>query len=201
MKRYLHLIILATGLISLNPLNAQELNAKFDEAEKAYQAKNLDDTRFALQGALHEINVATGKEILQSLPEKLGEMAFVASEDRTGGVAGFAGLSVSRHYMKDTLMDARVEILGDSPLLTSLNALLSMPAVMSAGDPNQKRIKIAGYKALIQKESSDAKPRYTVQIPLEQTLVTLTCEGNVDENLVVSMANALPLEKIAIMSK
>ena len=86
-------------------------------------------------------------------------------------------------------------------MLTSLNALLSMPVIMASSDPNQKRIKIGGYKSLLKKETGSAgKPEYTLQIPVNQILVTLRCEGIADENTVINLGNSLPISQIAALS-
>ena len=42
---------------------AQEFDKNIASAKSAYGAGNLEDTRFALQQALHELDIVIGKEI------------------------------------------------------------------------------------------------------------------------------------------
>lgn len=201
MKQIRYTLLIAMLMILTAGLKAQDIAAKLNEAEKEYSAKNLDNTRFALQGALVEINKAVGRQILELLPKTYGNLPANITEDNYGGAGGFAGLFVNRNYGKEP-KTARIEVLGDSPLLTSLNAILSMPAIMASSDPNQKRIKISGYKSLLQKESSEQNVvRYTVQVPMNTTLVSIHFDGFSDENEVISLAGTLPLDQIAQMAK
>lgn len=179
---------------------AQDANAKLSAASSAYDSKNLDDARFALQEALNEINMLIGKDILKALPSKMNDMACNTKDDAVSGAAGFAGLSITRTYGAEP-KTARIEILGDSPLLSSLNVLLSMPMMMGS-DPNQKRIKVGAYKGLLQKETSDnTVTGYTVQLPLNQTLLTFKVDGAFSENEVMSMAQSIPVDQIAKVSQ
>ena len=171
-------------------VKGQDPTGKLNEAETEYAAKNLDNTRFALQGALAEINKAIGMEMLNLLPKSFGNLIANEKEDNVSNAAGIAGVFVTRKYGSEN-KTASIEIMGDSPMLTSLNALLSMPAIMSSSDPNQKRIKVGGYKSLLQKDSGDNKEvSYTIQVPMNTTLVTLHYKGFTDENEIIKLANS-----------
>jgi hypothetical protein len=90
-----------------------------------------------------------------------------------------------------------LEIITNSPLLGSLNALLSLPFVANTGD--QKVVKIDGYKALIQKVSGSGEtPDYELQLPLNSSLITLKAPGYTQEQ-VLKMASTLPVAEIAKM--
>ena len=186
-------------LMAFLPLRAQEVTTRLQEAEKSYTSGQLEEARFALQEAIASINQEIGKEILKALPANLGGLPADTKQDNVSGSIGFAGLSVTRVYGTEE-KSARVEIVGDSPLLTSINAFLALPAIMGASDPNQKRIRVAGYKGILQKETGD-NPSYNVQIPVDQTLLTLNVTGVADENTVMAMVNALPVDIIAKYSK
>jgi hypothetical protein len=141
-----------------------------------------------------------GQDILKMLPQKMSDMACNAKEDNVSGAAGFAGLSIIRTYGTEA-RTARIDILGDSPMLASLNALLAMPMIMGS-DPNQKRIKVGDYKGLLQKETSEnVVTGYTVQLPVNSTLVTFKVEGSFSENEVMSMAQTIPVAQIAKISQ
>ncbi|MHC1705996.1 MAG: hypothetical protein AB9842_00600 [Bacteroidales bacterium] len=201
MKKIYIILLFAFLVLPVLSTRAQDIAAKLNEAEKEYSAKNLDNARFALQGALLEINRAVGKQILEILPKNYGNLPANLTDDNFGGAAGIAGLFVNRSYGA-TGKAAKIEVLGDSPLLTTLNALLSMPAIMASSDPNQKRIKVSGYKSLLQKGTGNNNEiTYTVQVPMNTTLVSVHFEGFTDENEVISLAGTIPLDQIAQLAK
>ncbi len=93
-----------------------------------------------------------------------------------------------------------VEIMSNSPLIASLNAILSIPFMGNSGDGTQKVVKIDGYKSILQKEvdSETNKTGYTLQTPLNSTLVTIKID-NTTEADIVRLANTIPLSQIAKM--
>jgi hypothetical protein len=194
MKNIVTTLFIAVLVVS--GLRAQDVNAQLNEAQSAYKSGELQNTRFALQQALNEIDRAIGAEIIKMLPENMGSMAFVEAEDNiTATSMGFAGLFVSRSYMADNT-NASVQIMSDAPFLAGVNALLALPAF--ASDPNQKRIRIGSYRALMQKSQDDSgKVSWDVQIPVSSTLITFHCSGVDSEQAVTDMANTIPVEQIA----
>jgi hypothetical protein len=203
MKKLTYIIIYFAMSCAAVPCFAQDAIAKFDEAEKSYSAKDLENSRYALQLALVEINKAIGKEILTILPTKLSDMPYNATEDNVTGAAGFAGLFVNRAYGDaNTNKNGKIEIMSDSPMITALNGILAMPAMFAGSDPNEKRLKIGGYKSLLKKSTDDANVvTYTLQVPMNQTLLTITVNGINSENEVIAFANSLPIDKIAKASE
>jgi hypothetical protein len=195
MKNIVATLFIAVLLVS--GLRAQDVNAQLNEAQSAYKSGELQNTRFALQQALNEIDRAIGAEIIKMLPENMGSMAFVEAEDNiTATSSGFAGLFVSRSYKTDDETNASVQIMSDAPFLAGVNALLSLPSFVS--DPNQKRIRIGSYRALLQKSQDDSgKVSWDVQIPVSSTLITFHCSGVDSEKEVTDMANTIPVEQIA----
>jgi hypothetical protein len=184
-------------LFAITGLHAQDVNSKLDEAQSAYKSGELQNTRFALQQALNEIDRAIGAEIIKILPQSMGSMPFVEAEDNiTATSMGFAGLFVSRSYRADDETSASLQIMSDAPFLAGVNALLALPAF--ASDPNQKRIRIGSYRALLQKNQDDTGAiSWDVQIPVSSTLITFHCSGIQSENDVTEMANTIPVEQIA----
>ena len=201
MKKILRLIILAVLTANFTGISAQEVTAQLDDAQSSYKAENLEDARFALQGALNGINQAIGKEILAILPDDMNGMeADAAGDDVTGINTGFAGLFISRSYTGEN-GSASIEIVSDSPLLAGINTILAMPGFMT-GDENQKRIKIEGYKALLTRnEDSEGGISYDLQMPFSGSLLTFQCEGVEDENEVIGMANRIPVQEIVAIAR
>jgi hypothetical protein len=201
MKKILILLTLTVFTIPGAFINAQEVTASLDEALSSYKSDNLEDARFALQGALNEINQVIGKEILAILPDEMNGMSKVeAGDDVTGINTGFAGLFISRSYTAEN-RNASIEIVSDSPLLAGINTILAMPGFMTS-DENQKRIKIEGYKALLTRNSdSEGLVSYDLQMPFSGSLLTFQCDGIEDENEVIGMANRIPVDDIIAIAR
>ena len=201
MKKILFTITVALTLLSGTNMFSQDIQANLDAARSSYQSGDLENARFALQEALNYINQAIGQEILGLLPSSVGGMEKTADGDNvTGTGMGFAGLFVNRTYM-GTNRNASVEIVGDSPMMAGINALLAMPAFLTS-DPNQKRIKIGTYKALQTRSVDDqGTVTYDIQVPFTSSMLTFRCTGVQNENEVAGMANSLPVDKIAKMAE
>jgi len=186
MKKILLVSAILAVFLPGTGLKAQDVQSRLDEALMSYRQEDLDNARFSLQEALNEINRVVGKEIL--------------ADDVTGVNTGFAGLFVHRSY-KDETREASVDLISDSPMLTGINTILAMPGFMTS-DPNQKRIKVGNYKALMTRSTSEEGPvSYDVQIPLSSSLLTFQCSGFDDENEVVKMVNTIPVDKILSISE
>jgi hypothetical protein len=176
--------------------SAQEFTKQATTARTAYTAGKLDDSRFAMQQMLQELDMMTGKEIVKLLPQKMEDKAAVATNDNVSGASGWAGVVVHREYgTGDKNID--LEIITNSPLIGSLNAMLSLPFV--ANNADQKVVRIEGYKALVQKVSGDnGTSDYELQLPLSNTLITLKAPGY-SQDQVIKMAGTLPVADIAKM--
>jgi hypothetical protein len=201
MKKILLVSAILAVFLPGTGLKAQDVQSRLDEALMSYRQEDLDNARFSLQEALNEINRVVGKEILAVLPSELNGMSKVEDADDVTGVnTGFAGLFVHRSY-KDETREASVDLISDSPMLTGINTILAMPGFMTS-DPNQKRIKVGNYKALMTRSTSEEGPvSYDVQIPLSSSLLTFQCSGFDDENEVVKMVNTIPVDKILSISE
>jgi hypothetical protein len=201
MKKILFAITIALTLVSGTKIFSQDVQANLDKASSSYQSGDLESARFALQEALNYINQAIGQEVLGLLPASIGGMEKTADGDNvTGTGVGFAGLFVNREYAGGN-KNASIEIVGDSPMMAGINALLSMPAFLSS-DPNQKRIKIGTYKALQTKSTDDqGVVTYDIQLPFTSSLLTFRCTGVQNETEVAGMANSIPVDKIAKLAE
>lgn len=192
MKKILFLSFIALATLGAT---AQEFNKQLASARTAYSAGKLDDTRFAMQQMLQELDILTGKEILKILPAKMNEQASVAAEDNVSGASNFLGITVHRQYgAGDKAVE--LDIITHSPMIGSINAILSLPFV--AGSADYKVIKVEGYKALIQKNGSGETTEYELQLPLNNSLITLKAPGATQDQL-VKMASTIPVAQIAKM--
>jgi hypothetical protein len=181
---------------TVSAASAQEFTKQASTARSAYAAGKLDDSRFAMQQMLQELDMLTGKELLKLLPQKLEDKTAVTAQDNVSGASGWAGVVVHREYGASD-KGIELEIITNSPIIGSLNAMLSLPFISNNTD--QKVVKIEGYKALVQKVSGAGETSdYELQLPLNNTLITLKAPGY-SQDQVIKMAGTLPVAAVAKM--
>ncbi|HPE55949.1 MAG TPA: hypothetical protein P5514_05740 [Bacteroidales bacterium] len=187
------IIVIALGLPGLSQNDVPKL---LDEASSSYSSGDLENARFALQEALNGINQAIGQDILSQLPQTIGDMSIVENSDNvTGTNLGFAGLYVNRDYKSET-SELNFQIISDSPMMAAISSMLSMSVFMAA-DPNQKRIKLDGYKALMTRnEDSEGVVSYDIQLPFGSSLMTFTVNGISDGDEVEQLLGEIPVGTI-----
>ena len=196
------IILSITSLFTLYVSAQAEFKKQLGDARTAYTAGKLDDSRFAMQQMLYELDMITGKEVLKLLPQKMGEQTALTKLDNVTGATGFLGVIIHREYGVEAKGDAQnknvnLEIISNSPLITSVNALLSLPLIGNTGD--NKVVRISGYKGLVSKvDNGDGTANYDLQLPLNNSLITLKAPG-LSQDQVVKLANTLPVQAIAKM--
>ncbi|KAA5543929.1 hypothetical protein [Adhaeribacter rhizoryzae] len=182
---------------------AQNFSKNLGEARTAYTAGNLSNSRFAMEQMLREVDAAIGKDILKLLPPKMDALAANIKDDNTtgSGSTGGLGLFVQRTYGTGA-KTATIDIINNSPLITSLNTLLAIPFVGNSGDGKQKVVKVQGYKGVLYKneDTETKKVNYDLQIPLQNTLVTFKMDDTKEADI-LRLAGTIPLEKIAQLAK
>jgi len=190
---------LAAAMIFSTMLMAQDFSANLSTAKSSYASGNLEDARFAMQNMITEIDIAIGREVLKMLPSKMESFDANIKADNVTANTGLAGAMIHREYGSE---DKRinVDIMSNSPLIGSLNAILSLPLIGNSGDGTQKTVKVQGYKGILQKsvDTETNKTDFTLQIPLNSTLLTFTVPDS-NEADVMKMANTIPVADIAKM--
>ena len=192
MKKYFILLLILFYAISIQ---AQDFAKQIADAKTSYAAGKLADAHFSLEQAIQEIDMIVGKEVLKLLPEKMNDMEAVTSDDQVSANVGFVGATVHRGY---GATGSQVEIISNSPLISSLNAFLNMPLMGGLmRNSTTKVVKIQGYKSRLEKQgdNENGKPNYQLQIPFKSALITITANG-MDEGQVTTFANSIPLDKI-----
>ena len=191
--------------ICLNTWAQDKVEENLSTAKNAYQDKNYEDARFALQQTLAELDIVIGKEILKKLPTELEDFSSNPDEDEVmGNAMGITGLNVNRTYSAtgDDQNFVDLTIINNSPMLAGLTSFLTNPLFMNTADESRKSVKIQSYKAVLQKgESSENTPSYDLQIPIAQSLMTMNFNGFDDENEVLRLANLIDIPGIAELLK
>ncbi len=186
------------ALAAFSSLKAQDFSKNLAIAKTSYSAGKLEESRFAMQQMLQELDMIAGKEVLKALPAKLENLNANTSSDNVSGASGFAGVVIHRDYGTAD-KKAEIEIISNSPIISSINTILSLPFVGAASGGDQKVVKIDGYKALIQRHKSsedNSKVTYDVQIPLGSSLFTLKSETATEEEI-SKFTKSIPVAQIA----
>lgn len=176
--------------------SAQNFSTAIGTAKTAYSAGKLEDAHFALQQAMQEIDMIIGKQVLTLLPSKLDTYTANSKDDNVTSNVGFIGTTIHRSYGTDDNVD--LSIIGNSPLVTTLSALVNTPLIggmMSNG--NNKIVKVQGYKGQLMKDDAGSgQLTYTLQIPLGSSLITFVGKNTTDSQM-MTWANAIPFGQIA----
>jgi hypothetical protein len=196
MKNIITVVILISCSMTLA---AQDFAKNLATAKSSYSSGDLENARFAMQQMITEIDLAIGREVLKLLPAKFETMASNTKSDNVTANTGLAGVLIHRDYGTGEKI-SNIDIMGNSPLVASLNAILQLPFMANSGDGTQKVIKVDGYKGILQKtvDAETNKTDYTLQIPLNTSLLTLAVP-NSTESEVIKMANTIPVAQIAKM--
>ena len=178
---------------------SQNFTKNITTARSSYAAGNLEDARFAMQQMLNDLDVAIGKEVLKMLPAKMGTLNSNSASDNVTANTGVAGVVVHRDYGAE-YKKVNIALMSNSPLVASINAILSIPFMGNSGDGTQKVIKVNGYKGMLQKtvDEQTQKTDYTVQVPIGSSLLTLTA-ADTTEDEITRMADTIPLSEITKM--
>jgi hypothetical protein len=173
--------------------NAQDLKKQIATAQSSYAAGNLQETHFALQQMMQEIDLSIGKEILKLLPAKFDTLKVVQREDNVSA-NGMLGATTQRIYGGQT-KKVEVQVMSNSPVAASLNTLLTSPYLNNDG--RTKNIKVQGYKARLTKDA-EVKDYYTLEIPFANALLTIKANAS-NETEITAFANSIPLSKLAAL--
>ncbi|NJO01438.1 MAG: hypothetical protein HC880_06875 [Bacteroidia bacterium] len=192
-------LFLGMGLILAGfNLSAQnKVNEHLATAKSQYAAKNLEDTRFALQQALTEVDIMIGKLILEKMPAQWSDMkAIIDKDEHVGSSQGFAGVYVFRNYESsaEPKKTAEITLINDSPLLAGVNAFLSMP--MAVALSGRKTIKVDGYKGMLERVENAQPTEYNINFPFGQSLLSFRFQGIDDENTIIKLVDEIPVGEI-----
>src|SRR4029078_6454172 len=104
---------------------AQTFSEDIANAQTSYSAGKLEDAHFALQQSMQEIDMIIGKEVLKQLPDKMDVFTANSKDDNITSNVGFVGTTIHRSY--GPAHDVDLSIIGNSPLISTINAFLNTP--------------------------------------------------------------------------
>ncbi len=107
-------------------LMAQGFDKAIGTAQAAYTGGKLEETHYALQQAMQELDITIGKEVLKILPPKMEDRTVKTKDDNVSSNVGFIGAAIHRTY-GDTSRKAGLSIISNSPMIAMLNTVLNTP--------------------------------------------------------------------------
>jgi hypothetical protein len=192
------IILVFTTIFFAAVVSAQtDFKSQVANARTAYAGGKLEDAHFSLQQALGELDIIIGKEVLKILPTQLDALNVNTSSDHVTANVGYIGATIHRDYGA-TDKKAEIEIISNSPMIASLNAILNAPLIGGLmRDENNKTVKVQGYKARLERtDNGSGKYNYKLDIPFTSALLSLNVD-NSTETEIMNMANKIPLQDIA----
>lgn len=192
------ILLIVLCFCSVAAATSQDLGKHLATAKTAYSANKLEEAHFALKQAIAEVDILTGKKVLQLLPASLEGMPANSKDDNVYANAGFIGATIHRSWGQGE-QTASLDIINNSPLISTLNTFLNAPLIGGLMNSDKmKTIKVQGYKARLSNdgESTSGPSQYSLQIPLHTALLTFNAHGATEAQM-LKYANTLPLQDIA----
>lgn len=202
---------LLTGLCSLGSLvyGQDQVITYIKEAQDFLVKEDYSNAQLSLQDAINEINLLIADQIAKSLPDEINGLK--SDGDASSNAAGVrmlgGGVSIEKSYTHPTMQDntAKIMIVANSPMLTSLSMFLSNPAMMGN---EYKSARVGSQRAMLKSEMNevfvaDGEPykqiRVTeIQIPLSKTLITFELEGFAAEADELAFAGKIDITKLKL---
>jgi hypothetical protein len=200
MKKFVLFSIAA--LFCLHATGQNQAETFIKEAQDFLAKKEYKQAMLSLQDAINDINMMVAKQVADSLPAEInGLKAEGESEISAAGMGMMGGgMQIIKRYRNETKTgnDAEVQILANSPMLTTMNMYLTNPSMLG---PGYKSVRIGSNRAIaktdMQDDGSGTKTRSTeIQVPLGQTLLTVRTNGFATEQDELAFATKLKLDKI-----
>lgn len=199
MKKFAFFFIAA--LICIRVSGQSQAETFIKEAQDFLAKQEYKQAILSLQDAINDINMLLAQQVAESLPAEInGLKADGDSEVSTAGMGMMGGgMQITKRYRNEAKEgnDAEVQILANSPLLSTLNMYISNPGMLGQ---EYKSVRVGATRAILKSETEDdgtTKTRSSeLQIPLGQTLIMVRANGFATEQEELAFANKLDLEKI-----
>lgn len=201
MKTRSTIIVLLFALLVSPALVAQEMNYQdfLDEANTSIKSNNYKEAINSLQMAIGEIEKLMIAQIRETLPAEVLGYKADGSDDESSATAAMSmfggGLAVERNYFKnpgDWDNYFKLSVLGNSPMLASVNMMLSNSMYLSSA--GGKVIKVGTRKGMMTDEGDGD---FQFQLPLSSSLISVEGNGFSSSNAFMEVINKINFEEIA----
>jgi hypothetical protein len=196
------IFFLFAALIGLRVTGQSQADTFIKEAQDFLVKKDYKQAQLSLQDAINDINMMLAKQVAESLPAEINGLKAEGDAEVGGTGMGMigGGMQITKRYRNEAKSgnDAEVQIIANSPMLATLNMYLANPTMLG---PGYKSVRVGTTRAVAKTDLQDgdngAKNRSTeIQIPLNQTMITVRANGFPTEQDELAFANKLDVEKI-----
>ncbi|CAK0745958.1 conserved exported hypothetical protein [Gammaproteobacteria bacterium] len=192
MKKICRLLTAVVVCASAVGALADDITDQIERGLKAYGAQGYTKAIQELQFALAQIQEKLNTGYLALMPDPLPGWRADPPEAQTAAVLMGGGTQVSRHYHNENGQEITLEITIDSPLVQTLNLMLSNDSVF-ASDPTIKSYRFDTYHGVLRKEGATREISLLVG---KRVTVKATCQDIKDEKHLESYLKAMDLKKI-----
>lgn len=207
MKTIIVLIAVSLAGFRLSAQSQAEMFIK--EAQQYLTQKNYKQATLSLQDAINDINTLIAGQISEALPAIINGLKADSDSEINATAMGMmgGGMQISKTYQHPTKREnqAELQILANSPMLASINMFMSNPAMMGEG---YKSVRVGTKRAILKSEMDDyyddngtsKKIRSSeLQLPLNQTLITINMKGFASEAEELAFAGKLDIDKLSTL--
>ena len=203
MKTRIMIVILS--VLTVQVWAQDQVQAFIKEAQDFYTKKEYKQAQMSLQDAINELNNLMSGQLVDVLPAEINGLKAIAGESGGSGMGMYGGgMAITKKYENPTKREneAEVNILANSPMLQAISMYMGNPSMMGQG---YKAVRVGTTRAIMKTENQDyyddngtSKPIRSseVQIPLNQTLITINLRGFATEADELAFVTKLDLEKI-----
>jgi hypothetical protein len=173
-----------------------DVSKSITDADLAFNAGKYVEAKSSVRNALWGIELEIGQNVLNSLPQSVGQLQSDKNDDRvTSTGIGFVGLVIERTYRGKDDMVLSASVGSDSAILGLAGLYMTEGLYMQSSDQtDQKQIRFQDHRATIQYTDYDG---YTLSIPFGQSSLFLVKGVNYDsESQFLTAANSFDISKI-----
>lgn len=199
--------LMAFIFLSAVAVSAQSQAVSFiEEALQLIEQKDYQMAQLSLQDAINDLNNLIAGQIADALPDEINGLSSTGDADISNASMGMlgGGMQIAKSYSNSAKPEnmAEIQILANSPLLTSINMYLTNPSMLG---PEYKSVRVGNIRAILKTEMEeyyDDKNQTKeirsseLQIPLTRTLITINLHGFASEADELSFANKLDIPKL-----
>lgn len=132
MRRSLLLATAVVALLATVPAWADDVSDAIAEAQRAYQAGQVQSAQTALQEALQLIAQKAAAGLAGALPDALPGWTADEATSNAAGAGMFGGATASRTYRNAQGQSIEIQVMSDNPLIAQLGPILANPMLAGA---------------------------------------------------------------------
>lgn len=194
-----HVLTAVCALTLASPAFAaeDELLNQINDAIKLYNQGQFSQAATELDLAAQQMRMKQGDQLKNVFPEPLtGWKAELAEANTGGGAMMGGGVTSSKVYLKQNASkpedsgssgpEVRIELIKDSPVISSLMMVISNPMYMGA--QGGKSVKIGSYRGMLQQDGGESSVQLVIA---NKVLLSVKGQGGATEADVMAYSKSI----------